>query len=48
MNRPTEDGSRRILTCITIGVILAQQYSINKDIKLFSDEGRKTVSKELQ
>jgi hypothetical protein len=31
-----------------LGVIMAQQYSIQKGIKLFGDEGRKSVSKELQ
>ena len=31
-----------------IGVILAQQYSVKKGIRLFGDEGRKAVSKELQ
>ena len=31
-----------------IGVILAQQYSVKKGTKLFGDEGRKAVSKELQ
>jgi hypothetical protein len=31
-----------------LGVIMAQQYNIQKGIKLFGDEGRKSVSKELQ
>ena len=30
-----------------LGVIMAQQYSIQKGIKPFGDEGRKSVSKEL-
>ena len=31
-----------------MGVVLAQQYSINKGIALFGDRGRKSVTKELQ
>ena len=29
-------------------VVMAQQYSIQKGIKLFGEEGKKSVSKELQ
>ena len=31
-----------------VGVILAQQYSVNKGIQLFGDRARESVSKELQ
>jgi hypothetical protein len=31
-----------------VGVVLAQQYSINKGIKLFGDRAKESVSKELQ
>jgi hypothetical protein len=31
-----------------MGVILAQQYSVNKGIKLFGDRAKEAISKELQ
>lgn len=31
-----------------VGVILAQQYSVNKGIQLFGDRARESVSKELR
>ncbi len=44
---PDDDVSDGMVLHI-VGVILAQQYSVNKGIQLFGDRAKESVSKELQ